>query len=255
MLSGLDGLGWLLLLLGPLIFVQRALHKELQTLFLLMTHRVEIALVMFSILFLPGVIIHELSHYLMAVILRIRTGKLSLLPQNKGNGRLQMGYIETEKVDFIRDAFVGVAPLVAGGFIVSYIGKFQLGFLILWDALATLELSRILDTLQMNLNRPDFWVWFYLMVVVSSTMLPSSSDRRAWMPLSLMVVVSISIGFIIGVGPWMMEQIENRVAEMFRSLAIVFGMSASVHLAVLIPAWVVRKVLTKITGYQVRTTA
>ena len=60
----LDGLGWLLLMLGPLLFAQRWLHREIQILFLLLTRKPVIALGLFSLLFFPGVLLHELSHYL-----------------------------------------------------------------------------------------------------------------------------------------------------------------------------------------------
>ena len=62
----LNGLMWLLLLLGPLLFLQHHLHREIQAIFLLLTRRAEIAIMLFSLLFLPGVLLHEGSHYLAA---------------------------------------------------------------------------------------------------------------------------------------------------------------------------------------------
>jgi hypothetical protein len=62
----LDGLWWLLLLLGPLLLLQRRLHLETQAVFLLLTRRGDLALVLYSMLFFPGVLLHEASHYLMA---------------------------------------------------------------------------------------------------------------------------------------------------------------------------------------------
>ena len=64
MLSNLDGLWWLLLLLGPLLLLQRSLHREIQVLFLVVTRRPDIAIALFSVLFFPGVLLHEGSHYL-----------------------------------------------------------------------------------------------------------------------------------------------------------------------------------------------
>lgn len=237
-------------MLGPLLFVQRAFHKELQFILLLLTGRADVSLVIFSLLLLPGVVLHELSHFLMAVLLRIRTGRLSLIPQRLGNGHLQMGYVETEKVDFLRDSIVGFAPLLSGGFVVVYIGKVKLGFLELWKVLITQDFPDILESLEANLARPDFWFWFYLMVVVSGTMLPSPSDRRSWAPVLVGAVVLIGIGIFFDVGPWFAEKFGTKVNELFRSLTIVFVMSTVVHLVVFIPTMLIRKGLTKITGLQ-----
>ena len=180
-------------MLGPFILLQRALHKELESVFLLITRRVDVSLVIFSILFLPGVLLHELSHFFMAILLRVRTGRFSIIPQNLGNGRLQLGYVETENADFIRDAFIGIAPLLSGGVFVGLVGKSKLKILTLWEALYTTDLNFILQTVKEMLVQPDFWLWFYLSVVISSTMLPSPSDRRAWLPLALIIGLLIFI--------------------------------------------------------------
>jgi hypothetical protein len=103
----LDGLWWLLLLVGPLLFLQRRLHREIQAVFLLLTKRPEISLALFSVLFFPGVLLHETSHWLAAHLLAVRTGRFSLLPRPLKDGRLQPGFVETSVTDPVR------APLLA----------------------------------------------------------------------------------------------------------------------------------------------
>ena len=51
-----DGALWLLATLLPLLFIQPRLHRELQVLFLLFTRRTDIALLLFALLFFPGVV-------------------------------------------------------------------------------------------------------------------------------------------------------------------------------------------------------
>ena len=60
----LEGLGWLLLMLGPFLFVQRWMHREVQLVFLLLTRRQTFALGLFSLVFfgvLPGAAILVLT--------------------------------------------------------------------------------------------------------------------------------------------------------------------------------------------------
>ena len=66
----------------------------------------------FSFIFLPGVFLHELSHFIMAKLLGVRTGRFSLLPQSLPDGRLQLGYVETTRSDIVRDSLIGAAPLI-----------------------------------------------------------------------------------------------------------------------------------------------
>ncbi len=238
-------------MLGPLVLFQRRLHRELQSVLLLITRRLEIAVVVFSILFLPGVLLHELSHWLMAKLLGVQTGEVSLIPRATSDGQLQMGYVLTESTDVFRDALIGLAPLLAGGLFVGYAGTKRLGFLTLWDAVLTLDLAPVLLTIEGVLTQPDFWLWFYLTVVVSSTMLPSPADRRAWFPILLMAALLIGIGVFLGVGPLLLEALIAPLNDAFRATAVVLAISTGVHAFVLLPSWGIRKLLCRVTGLQV----
>ncbi len=66
-----------------------------------------------AVLFLPGTIIHELSHLLIAGILLIPVGELSVLPQVEGNS-IKLGSVEVGKSDPLRMMIVGVAPVLVG---------------------------------------------------------------------------------------------------------------------------------------------
>jgi hypothetical protein len=108
-IAELGGFLYLLLLFPPLIYLQRFLQREIQSIFLLITRQADISTALFSLLFLPGVLLHETSHYLMAHLLGVKTGRFSLIPKKVEDGRLQLGYVETAKTDFVRDALIGAA--------------------------------------------------------------------------------------------------------------------------------------------------
>ncbi|MBC8509637.1 MAG: hypothetical protein H8D34_32720 [Chloroflexi bacterium] len=245
-MTHLDGLQWSLLSLIGLVFLQRSLHRELQAVFLLLTRRQDFTLVLFSLIFLPGVFLHEISHYLMAKILRVPTGRFSVIPRQLGDGRLLMGYVETAQTDIVRDALIGAAPLVTGGLFVAYVGRTRLGLVSLWDALSTLDLNTASRAFTMLFERPDFWLWFYLAVAVSSTMMPSSTDRRAWLQVGLVIALVLGVALLVGIGPWMMTSVAPKVNDALRSTAVVLAMSGAIHFAVLIPALFLRRVLSRI---------
>ena len=89
MIEELNDLGWFLIAVIGLAVLQRRLHFEIQALLFLLTKRIDLSMTIFAILFLPGVLIHELSHYGMARLLNVPVGKLSLIPQPLPDGRMR----------------------------------------------------------------------------------------------------------------------------------------------------------------------
>src|SRR5512143_419644 len=123
------GLLWCILTLLPLALLQRLLHREIQAAFLILSRSPEFSITLFSIIFLPGVLLHEFSHYLVALVLGVQTAHFSLIPQLLPNGKLQLGYVETVKSDYFRDSLIGAAPLIAGGSLVAYLAVTRLDLL------------------------------------------------------------------------------------------------------------------------------
>jgi hypothetical protein len=249
-MSHVDGLMWLLFTLGPLLYLQRWLHREIQSVLLLLTRHREVSLALFSLLFFPGVLLHEFSHYLIARLLGVRTGRFSMLPTPLPDGRLRLGFVETASVDFVRDALIGAAPLITGGVFVAYAGIQRLQLTLLWESLAYQNLS-IKSVLIFILTQPDFWLWFYLAFTVSSMMLPSSSDRRAWLPMSLVFAGLVCLALLGGAGPWMVVNLAPTLNRALQAVAVAFGISIILHMVLLIPVWSIRKTLSRLTGLEV----
>ena len=247
MLTSFDGLLWLLAALVLLQFLQRSLHREIQALFLITTRSPGVTIGIFSIIFLPGVFLHELSHFLMAKILRVRTGKFSLLPRMLPNGSLQLGYVEAAYSDILRDSLVGVAPLLSGMLFIAYGAAAHLHLVIVWDTLRNSQWDLFTLGLQTLPNIPDFWIWFYLTFAISSTMMPSESDRHAWRPLGLAAVTLFLIVLLVGAGPWMLINLAPPINQFLRSTALVLLVSIIIHGLLIIPLLIIHRILTRLT--------
>jgi len=90
-----------------------------------------------------------------------------------------------------------------------------------------------------------------LTFVVSSMMLPSESDRRAWLPLLLFGGVLAVLALVAGAGEWMLANLAPLVNRAFSASAAVFGISALVHALLLVPTILVRLLLNRVTGLRV----
>ena len=250
-LSSFDGLLWLLAAAALLVVLQRTLHREIQATFLILTRRPGLTEVIFALIFFPGVFLHELSHFLMAKLLGVQTGKFSLIPQTQPNGKLRLGYVETASGGFIRDALIGAAPLVTGSLLVAYAAIFRYHLLPLWDFIRLAEWDGFWAGLAAVPKTPDFWLWFYLTFTVSSTMMPSASDRHAWLPMGLLAGGLLVVAILAGAGPWMLENLATPFNSFLRALAMIFGLSGFFQILLILPFLLFHRILTRLTGVDV----
>jgi hypothetical protein len=248
----MDGLLLFVLMLAPLVFLQRLLHREIQAVLLILTRNLPLTMGLFSILFLPGVFLHEFSHFIMAKMLGVSTGGFSITPRHMPDGRLQLGYVETVQSDIVRDSLIGLAPLITGGLFVAYAGIQHLNLLLLWAAFRTAQFEAIWQGISSFLQVKDLPLWFYLTFTVSSTMMPSASDRHAFLPLALYAAVLGGLAFLVGAGPWLFETLAAFLSGFLRSVATMFGLSVMVHIILVPPAMLIHTLLASATGMDIK---
>ena len=250
-MTQISGLFWFLVMLVPLIVLQRLLHREIQAVFLILTRDSRATMVIFSLLFLPGVFLHELSHFVMAKILGVRTGRFSILPKPLPDGRLQLGYVETARSDVVRDSLIGAAPLIVGTLFVAYVAVYHLQMRVLWDVFRNGQFGLFWMGVRALPHVQDFYLWFYLAFTVSSTMMPSESDRHAWLELVISVAVLFALALLFGAGPWMLSTVAPRLSNFLSSVAVIFGLSAFVHVLLILPTALIHRLLARATGVDV----
>jgi hypothetical protein len=240
----------LLAALVLLIPLQKLLHSHLQGVLYLLTRKASIALGLYAILFLPGVVLHEGSHYLAAIVLRVKTHGFSLMPRRVGQ-MVRFGYVEVEGTDPVRASLIGLAPLFAGTVAVLVLALGQLGLGELASSALAMDWSGARDSFGRMLATPDFALWLYLVFAISNTMFPSRSDRAAWLPAALLVG-------LIGLGLWMGGLdgwIQGGLLPLAESgavqLSVAFAVTAGLDALLLVPVLLLEAVLTRLLGVQI----
>lgn len=96
-----------------LFFLSRQLLKALGTLLVRITKNKKLAGEILTIVFLPGTVVHELSHFLLATLLLVPTGRLHFSPLQEEE-RIKLATMQVAKTDPLRRALIGLAPLLVG---------------------------------------------------------------------------------------------------------------------------------------------
>ena len=163
-----------------------------------------------------------------------------------------MGYVETAQTDIVRDSLIGIAPLVSGSLFIAYAGLNRMGLSTLLAVLANGQTELFWTGLKLLPQVNDFPLWFYLAFTVSSTMLPSESDRHAWLPLGLWTAVLFALAIFAGAGSWMLANIAPLLNDFLGSVATLFGLSVALHIVLLLPTMLLHRLVSRVTGMDIK---
>ena len=221
-----------------LLWLKRRITRNLQELSMRLVDDPDVALILYFVVVLPGVVIHELSHWLMAKLLGVRVSLPSLGPVRKGRSRrVSLGSVRVSKVDPVRASLIGVAPLLGGSAVILVIGNLVLGVGELADAVAGQGVAGVLGALGEMAQVGDFWLWLYLIFAVSNAMLPSESDMAAVRPvlifLGIVTAVVLVVSGLRGISPAVVDGV-NAIAGY---LAVAFGLTLGVDVIFMLVIW------------------
>ncbi len=182
-----------------------------------------------AFIFLPGTIIHELSHMFMAESLRVRTGAFTVWPQEEGE-HIKLGSVRVERTDPIRSFFIGIAPLLVGilvllALVVAIYEILQLRLTFVYLAAAVILGS-------------------YVIFVTANTMFSSKKDIEACIEFIGIALVLIVLFYFIWdeqvpklISFLMQGKIADSIVVMNKILAIPLGM----NILIVVPRMLFRK--------------
>ena len=251
MSSILESLIWLILVTLVMLLLKRWIHRHVQGIGLLLTQSPDYAFFFYSLLLFPGTVVHETAHYLAAIFLDVRVRRFSLVPARQPRGLMRLGFVEIDATDTVREALIGLAPLIAGTVVVLLLTPRELPALQDTRTL-TLQMGDLLAGLPRALSIPDFWLLLYLIFAVSNGMLPSESDRQAWKPMLIwltLIGVALYLSGIISAVP---DVIDTGVATAVRWIVRAFVLAVLVDIFFLPIIFILEKFLEMLTRQHIR---
>ncbi len=225
---------WALAALVLLRLSERWIHLRLQELGYRLTGNQAVALALYAIILFPGVLLHELSHWLAAHMMGVRTGRLSLIPAVR-DGKLQLGAVEIYPagLDPLRESLIGGAPLITGCVVLLLIANNLFGIAATRAALTGGNLQAVLALLWQSLRAPDFWLWFYLAFAIANAMMPSSADRRAWPAFAVIAGLLTGVLLLAGLNDLLLAGLNGPLAVGASYLAAAFSFTVGINLLVM----------------------
>lgn len=186
-----------------------------------------------TILFFPGTVIHELAHLFVAEVLRVRTGKLTLVPESLEGNEVKAGAVAIAQTDPFRRTLIGLAPVYVGIIVLAALSYF---------------LSSIIISPPQNSPPGNFlpnplppgetmnrWLWliiaglFYLIFTVSNSMFSSKEDMKGVMPFAVTVALFAAAGYIagfrLGLTGELLTKLSLVIETLVRSLGVVLGVN------------------------------
>ncbi len=245
---------WVMIALPVLLILQRWIQTHLHGISLLLTGKPERAVLLYAIILFPGVLLHELSHWLTAKLLGIRTGSFSVMPRQKPDGTIQLGYVEYYRgktLDPVRESLIGGAPMIVGTAMILLIGFKVFSVTNLAAAIQSGDMDTLTIALATLFQTDFILLWIYLIFAISNAMLPSKSDRRAWPAFVVAMIILAGFIYLLGLQNEVASGLIEPAVHVFGYLGIAFSVAIGVDLFFMLILAILETIVGRIKGVSV----
>lgn len=165
-----------LALLFLLYLSSRNLTRSIGSAIYRLTGNRDLTVYLMALLFLPGTLVHELSHLIMAVFLGVPTGVIELIPKVEDRGVI-MGSVPIGNTDRVRRALIGAAPFFVGVSALLGLSWWLTSFSHTW---------------------PELILAYYVSFQLANSCFASSRDMEGSLELLALPVVVLTVLYLVG---------------------------------------------------------
>ncbi len=237
---------YFLVLFGLMLLLQRWLQRHIQGLAFAVTGNPGCAVRALFFLLLPGVFLHEASHWLVANLVGVRTGKFTIGLGRMRGKNFSLGSVTVDRSDPLRESLIGVAPFVFG--VIAVWLTMGIGFG-LWSPDNPMQVYEVIIS---TITDPLTWVALYFVFAVSTSMIPSESDREPWGPIILVFVIIAVAALVLGWTPNLTPELLATGQQVLNTLIFVFGIICVVNGSLFIVIFVLEQGFGAMTQRRVR---
>lgn len=153
---------------------------------------------------LPGTVVHEVSHMLVAELTGIKTGRFSFTPEILEDNQVKAASITMEKPGPFRQSLIGLAPVFFG-----------IGFISLISYFLSIQPFNHLTIKQVAI----IIVLFYLLFAISNSMFSSAKDlEQIVLPIILLIILGGAF-WLAGIKITFSDKLINNLNSLFKNLS------------------------------------
>ncbi|MCL5113942.1 MAG: hypothetical protein M1372_02110 [Patescibacteria group bacterium] len=197
-----------------LYFLSNLLQKSLSRAIFSIVKSATATVNVLLILFLPGVIIHELSHFLVASLLFVKTGEIKFLPEITEEGT-RLGSVGIGKTDPIRRAIIGFAPVLLGLIVLLGLTYY------LTQGSASISIIKLSGVYGIFF----YLILIYLLFAVGNTMFSSKKDLEGTIELFIVLGIIFFASYVAGIrmqATWIQTLLRNEIIDFIKRVDLFF---------------------------------
>ena len=198
-----------------LFFLGAKLTTQIYHTLLLITQNKKASLTILLIFLLPGTIIHELSHFIVASILFVPVGNISIFPKEE-EGTVKAGSVHHADTDILRRTAIGLAPIIVGLILIYLLGNILIT-----------NFSFQLDARRYTLDA----IFVYLLSIISLSMFSSKKDlETTWYLFPILFIAILSL-YATGVRIGLTPNLQNLLETFFSNLNLYLFITVIIDLS------------------------
>lgn len=229
--------------------MERWLHQHIFKVGWLLTKDFRTTTVLFYVLFLPGIILHEVALFFAASFLNVRAERVLTFPQVQEIADLKLNFIRlSAKAPRWKIALIEFAPPLVGVLMISAIASGILGVNEALTVMRTGDLRDVGRGWAMLTVKPDFWMWVYILFTIANTMTPRFTAQRALRP-ALILLSVLGLGLAAaGLLDRVLEPVLEPIAQFINVLAAMFGVTVALNAGAIFFLGVIEQTIEYFTG-------
>ena len=231
--------------------IERWLHQHIFKVGWLLTHNYRTTTILYYTFFFPGVLLHELTYWLMAGALNVSAERAIKWPEPQEVGELKLNFVRiSPKAGIYRRAIITATPLLVALGIIWVVANNVFDLAGAAQIMSTGDVEDVAAGFSHLTSAPDFWLWVYLLFTISNTMYPAvPKDLQGWRTIAGAVGIIAVLMAVVGVGQDALQLVGEPISQFLTVLQgiLIFIICINVFMTMVLGA--VESVIERVTGH------